>query len=102
MVAWHGGTDFVQWSVGHTAKTFFRREEKHGFHRWMANNNPVNREYPQMDGLFHGKPYEQMDDLGGKNPYFWTHPNGQSLNENGKTDYSTLPKGQSKISFSSA
>ena len=23
-----------------------------------------------MDGLFHGKPYEQMDDLGGKNPYF--------------------------------
>ncbi len=25
-----------------------------------------------MDGSFHGKPYEQMDDLGGKNhPYFW-------------------------------
>ena len=21
---------------------------------------------PKMDGLFHGKPYEQMDDLGGK------------------------------------
>ena len=29
---------------------------------------------PKMDGLFHGKPYEQMDDLGGKNPYFWKHP----------------------------
>ena len=24
-----------------------------------------------MDGLFHGKAYEQMDDLGGKNHYFW-------------------------------
>ena len=24
-----------------------------------------------MDGLFHGKPYEQMDDLGGFHPYFW-------------------------------
>ncbi len=27
-----------------------------------------------MDGLFHGKPYEQMDDLGGKNPYFLETP----------------------------
>ena len=27
--------------------------------------------YPKMDGLFHGKPYEQMDDLGGVFPYFW-------------------------------
>ena len=26
---------------------------------------------PKMDGLFHGKPYEQMYDLGGKTPYFW-------------------------------
>ena len=25
-----------------------------------------------MDGLFHGKPYEQMDDLG--YPYCWKHP----------------------------
>ena len=24
-----------------------------------------------MDGENNGKPYEQMDDLGGKNPYFW-------------------------------
>ena len=23
-----------------------------------------------MDGLFHGKPYEQMDDLGGPTPIF--------------------------------
>ena len=23
-----------------------------------------------MDGLFHGKPYEQMDDLGEKKPFF--------------------------------
>ena len=29
---------------------------------------------PKMDGLFHGKPYEQMDDFGEKKPYFWTHP----------------------------
>ena len=28
-----------------------------------------------MDGDNNGKPYEQMDDLGGKNPYFWKHPN---------------------------
>ena len=27
---------------------------------------------PKMDGWFHGKPYEQMDDLGGfHHPYFW-------------------------------
>ena len=24
--------------------------------------------------LFHGKPYEQMDDLGEKKTYFWKHP----------------------------
>ncbi len=23
-----------------------------------------------MDGLFHGKPYEQMDDVGGNTPIF--------------------------------
>ena len=28
-----------------------------------------------MDGENHGNPYEQMDDLGGKTPYFWKHPN---------------------------
>ncbi len=27
-----------------------------------------------MDGENNGKPYEQMDDLGGKPPYFWKHP----------------------------
>ncbi len=28
-----------------------------------------------MDGLFHGNPYEQMDDLGGKTPLFLVqHP----------------------------
>ena len=26
--------------------------------------------YPKMDGLFHGKPYEQMDDLGCFPPIF--------------------------------
>ena len=26
--------------------------------------------YPKMDGENNGKPYEQMDDLGGKNPIF--------------------------------
>ena len=26
---------------------------------------------PKMDGLFHEKTYEQMDDLGLKPPYFW-------------------------------
>ena len=30
---------------------------------------------PKMDGENHGgKPYEQMDDLGWKTPYFWKHP----------------------------
>ena len=28
---------------------------------------------PKMDGLFHGKPYEQIDDLGGFPHYFWKH-----------------------------
>ena len=27
-----------------------------------------------MDGLFHGKPYFLMDDLGGNTHYFWKHP----------------------------
>ena len=29
---------------------------------------------PKMDGENHGKPYEQMDDLGGKTHYFRKHP----------------------------
>ena len=30
---------------------------------------------PKMDGLFHGKPYEHMDDLGViAPPIFWKHP----------------------------
>ena len=29
---------------------------------------------PKMDGENNGKPYDQMDDLGGKPPYFWKHP----------------------------
>ena len=40
---------------------------------------------PKMDGENNGKPYEQMDDLGGKNPYFLvqhpyvSHPKNQRL-----------------------
>ena len=34
---------------------------------------------PKMDGENHGKPYEQMDDLGGKHPYFWKHPYPQGM-----------------------
>ena len=34
---------------------------------------------PKMDGENNGKPYEEMDDLGGKNPYFWKHPNVSHL-----------------------
>ncbi len=30
-----------------------------------------------MDGENNGKPYEQMDDLGGKNPYFWRATHNQ-------------------------
>ena len=34
-----------------------------------------------MDGLFHGKAYEQMGWFGGKHPYFWfnTHMNWKQL-----------------------
>ena len=32
---------------------------------------------PKMDGEINGKPYEQMDDLGGKHPLFLVqHPYG--------------------------
>ncbi len=34
---------------------------------------PKNRGTPKWM-VYNGKPYEQMDDLGGKNPYFWKHP----------------------------
>ncbi len=30
--------------------------------------------YPKMDGENNGKPYEQMDDLGGKPPIFGSTP----------------------------
>ena len=33
----------------------------------------------KMDGLFHGKPYEQMDDLGGVPSIFGRPPISQSL-----------------------
>ena len=33
---------------------------------------------PKFDGLFHGKPYYKMYDLGA-HPYFWKHPNGEFL-----------------------
>ena len=32
---------------------------------WVSKNRVFS---PKMDGLFHEKPYEQMDDLGGKKP----------------------------------
>ncbi len=31
----------------------------------------VSKNYPKMDGLFHGKPYEQMNDLEKFPHYFW-------------------------------
>ena len=48
-----------------------------------------------MDGLFHGKPYEQMDDLGGKKPYFWfnTHisPQVSKVSMDGSTSTGPNP-----------
>jgi len=38
-----------------------------------------NRGTPKMDGLFHGKPYEQMDGIWAVfTHYFRKHPNAQS------------------------
>ncbi len=45
---------------------------------WVFPKKSKNRgKTPKMVGLFHGKPYEQMDDLGVKTiPIFgWKHPN---------------------------
>ena len=36
----------------------------------MGVNPKIGGKPPKMDGLFHGKPYEQMDYLGCKNPIF--------------------------------
>ena len=36
----------------------------------ISKNNGI----PKMDGENKGKPYEQMDDLGGKPTIFWKHP----------------------------
>ncbi len=38
---------------------------------WTKNRGSFT---PKMDGENNGKPYEQMDDLGGFHPYFWKHP----------------------------
>ena len=43
----------------------------------VSNNRGKN---PKMDGENHGKPYEQMGDLG-KPHYFWKHPGGMSFLE---------------------
>ena len=40
----------------------------------MGVEPKIRVQYPKMDGENNGKPYEQMDDLGGKNPYLWKHP----------------------------
>ena len=34
---------------------------------------------PKMDGENNGKPYEQMDDLGGKHHYFWFNTHIQCI-----------------------
>ncbi len=41
-----------------------------------------------MDGENNGKPYEQMDDLGGKHPHSWTHPHLSDL----KSAFATVLK----------
>ena len=47
---------------------------------WVLNQKKGGLKPPKMDGENNGsKPYEQMDDLGGKNPYFWKHPYGYTL-----------------------
>ena len=51
--------------------------QPHRIH-WLENSHlgvSKNRgcKTPKMDGLFHGKPYEQMDDLGGFSHYFRKH-----------------------------
>ena len=51
---------------------------------------------PKMDGENKGsKPYEQMDDLGGKTPYSWKHPvgNDQSPFQRTKNPMTNLYKG---------
>ena len=42
------------------------------FHCWVFPKIGVNT--PKMDGENNGKPYEQMDDFGGKHHYFRKHP----------------------------
>ena len=59
----------------------------HGFHHWWhwrkaqasqtwksTNGCFQKYGYPKMDGENNGKPYEQMDHLGGKHNYFWQTP----------------------------
>ena len=44
--------------------------EKYSTHMGVSKNRGKT---PKMDGLFHGKPYQQMDDLGGKPIFGNTH-----------------------------
>ena len=41
----------------------------------MGVNPKIGGKTSKMDGLFHGNPYEQMDDLGGFPPIFGLTPN---------------------------
>ena len=43
-----------------------------GFREGILDVEPkIRGKNPKMDGLYHGKPYEQMDDLGGFSHDFW-------------------------------
>ena len=74
---------------------YIRLNESYCFYVYIGVSK--NRGFsPKMDGLFHGKPYEQMDDLR-VFPDFWKHPYRYTMTEG---DYwqAEMPLGKVGIS----
>ena len=69
----HSWSPFTRWSKEKTLYMLHKPISPLAFFFHMDVSK--NRGNPKMDGLFHGKPYEQMDDLGGKpHNYFGFNP----------------------------
>ena len=63
-------------AITHEKKGHIHGKTKPNLQTWVFSKNRGKK--PKMDGENNGKPYEQMDDLGGKSPifgnlHFWTY-----------------------------
>ena len=61
---------FLQWNQF----SYSAEKQEHGMKKGRSSGGFLKLGYPKMDGENNGKPYEQMDDLGGNPPIFGFPP----------------------------